>query len=331
MAETVCVTGCCGYIASHIVKILLEKGYTVHGTMRPSEDSKYIEKLAEALTGNLKLFEADLTKPESFKAPIAGCSLVFQCAAHVGGWTKDPFKEVIDLNCKASVDVLAVAHQAGVRRVVYTSSTFATHDPWAPSPPVNGSLYTEADWNLNTGEETAWSKGKWDGNAWAAYGVGKTLGERKAWEYAKANDVDLVVINPGVVIGPAVGNGGATVNIFTGNVKNNTPIMNAVFHVVDVRDVARAHVAAAENPNANGRYLCMHSWTTGHREFAQATKEAFPDMVGIDGLDAESAAKPGVDNSKTRKLLGGNLISLKTTVADTVRMQLALGKISMSK
>jgi len=237
---------------------------------------------------------------------MANCEVLYHIAAHVGGWTEDPFKEVIDINCKASVDILKVAQKAEVRRVVFTSSTFAILDSLVPSPPLNGTLYTEEDWNLNVGEETARSQGKWEGNPWAAYGVSKTLAERAAWEYSKEVGLDLVVINPGVVFGPAIGGGGATVAIFTGSVKENNPIMNNVFHSVDVRDVARAHVAAAEIPSASGRYLCMQRSTAGFKEFADIITKAFPDMSGVQGADASQLRRSRSTTARCRHCSGAN-------------------------
>lgn len=289
-----------------------------------------MEKLAESLPGKLVLFEADLNEPATFDAPMAGCSVVFQLAASVGGWKEDPYKEVIEPNCQGSVDVIAAAKKAGtVRRVVYTSSTFTTHDPIVPAPPVNGELYTEEDWNQNLGEETAWSKGKWTGEMMAAYGVGKTLGERKAWEYSKEVGIDMVAINPGIVIGPTIGNGLGSSGLFLASIKQMMPPMNGVYHLVDVRDVARVHVAAAEDPTAKGRYLCMYKEKIGQREFAEWIQAAFPDMKGIYGLEAESVKKELVDNTKVMGLLGGPLMDCKISVVDTVRCFLAKGFLTM--
>merc|ERR1712183_493945 len=107
--------------------------------------------------------------------------------------------------------------------------------------------------------------------------------------------------------------------MFTASLKKNDPVWNGLVCLADVRDVARAHVAAAEDPTASGRYLCMYGSTIGWREIAEMVQEAFPGMTGIQGLDAESVVKEKVDNSKVLNLLGGSLIDVKTSVADIVR------------
>jgi hypothetical protein len=78
--KTVCVTGASGFIASWLVKLLLERGYTVRGTVRNPEKAKHLLQLPSA-SDHLKLFAADLLKPGCFDEIVQGCDGVFHTAS----------------------------------------------------------------------------------------------------------------------------------------------------------------------------------------------------------------------------------------------------------
>src|SRR5690606_29864205 len=91
-----------------------------------------------------------------------------------------------------------------------------------------------------------------------AYCVGKTTAERAAWEFAKANNIELTTIHPGAIIGPAVDEDASiSIGMVTGLLNGTTPALPSNgFSIVDVRDVAAMHVAALEHPESAGqRYL----------------------------------------------------------------------------
>jgi hypothetical protein len=101
MSEThgklVCVTGASGFIGTHLVRELLARGHRVRGTVRDVEDQNKTRRLRE-LPGadeRLELFSADLMKPGSFNAAVAGCEWVFHVASAVFLSAKDPQREIV--------------------------------------------------------------------------------------------------------------------------------------------------------------------------------------------------------------------------------------------
>ncbi|KAK9141543.1 hypothetical protein Syun_010943 [Stephania yunnanensis] len=243
--QTVCVTGAGGYIASWIVKLLLEKGYTVKGTVRNPDDMKnnHLREL-EGAKERLILCKADLLDYESLKVAIGGCDGVFHTASPV---TDDP-EQMVEPAVNGAKYVMNAAAEAGVRRVVFTSSIGAvTMDPnRSPDAIVDESCWSDLEFCKKT-------------KNWYCYG--KAVAEQVAAAEAKEKGVDLVVVNPVLVMGPLLQ---STVNAsiihilkyLTGSAKTYA---NSVQAYVHVRDVALAHILVFETPSASGRYLCAES------------------------------------------------------------------------
>ncbi|ERN18655.1 hypothetical protein AMTRI_Chr12g272940 [Amborella trichopoda] len=243
--KTVCVTGAGGFIASWLVKLLLERGYTVKGTVRNPGDPKnsHLRSL-EGADQRLILCRADLMDYESLFEAIKGCQGVFHSASPV---TDDP-EEMVEPAVKGTENVINAAAEAGVRRVVFTSSIGAVYmDPNRSSDAVV--------------DESCWSDLEFCKNTKNWYCYGKAVAEQAAWEVAKERGVDLVVVNPVLVLGPVLQ---STINAsivhvlkyLTGSAKTYA---NSVQAYVHVKDVAEAHILVFENPEANGRYLCAES------------------------------------------------------------------------
>ncbi|KAK9807370.1 hypothetical protein WJX73_008107 [Symbiochloris irregularis] len=250
MAEKVLVTGATGFLATHVVAQLLEKGYTVHATVRSLNSSKstYLNKLADVLPGHLHLFQADLLQQGSFDQAVKGCKVIFHTASPFVFGTADPQKMVIDPAVQGTKAVLAsaVAHKDTVKRIILTSSVAAVHGEYA-APPRSGKLYTEEDWNETSSAEND-----------QHYHLSKVLAEREALKQAKEHSLDVVSICPNFILGPPLSPHAEGVSfewmkaLLEGQPPSGTPI------ICDVRDVARAHVLAAETPSASGRYIALH-------------------------------------------------------------------------
>lgn len=124
-AQVVAVTGVSGYIGSEVVKQLLEKGYTVRGTVRSKANTSKVQhllKLADALPGKLELFEADLLKAGDFDEVVHGADFVLHTASPFFTESSDPQKDLIDPAVNGTTTILNSAGKAGIKRVVVTSS-----------------------------------------------------------------------------------------------------------------------------------------------------------------------------------------------------------------
>eukprot|EP00698_Gefionella_okellyi_P006176 TRINITY_DN1559_c1_g6_i1.p1 TRINITY_DN1559_c1_g6~~TRINITY_DN1559_c1_g6_i1.p1 ORF type:complete len:3210 (+),score=829.14 TRINITY_DN1559_c1_g6_i1:406-9630(+) len=250
----VAVTGAAGFIASQLIKQLLEAGYVVHGTVRNLKQTRHYRHLT-ALPGadrRLKLFESDLLNEGSFAAAFAGCVGVFHTASPVimdARVITDAQKQIIAPAVQGTQNVLKCAVAAAtVKRVILTSSIAAIYDGRQPSSPYY--VFSEKDW----------SDLQWLEQVKQWYAISKTLAERAAWDVVNApgfTAFSLVAINPPVVLGPMLQ---PTINessgVIAGVLEGSNPVIpNTVWNFIDVRDVASAHIVAFENQAVTGRVL----------------------------------------------------------------------------
>jgi dihydroflavonol-4-reductase len=241
----VAVTGVNGFIASHAAAELLRRGHHVAGTARSPTAVRGNPRLMElpGATERLELHEADLLSPGSFDAAFAGADTVLHMASPYSLEAKDARRDLVDPAVKGTLNVLDACRRAGgVRRVVLTSSMAAVTDE------PDGRVLTEADWNT----KSSLTRNPYD--------FAKTEAERAAWSFMEREKpaFDLVVINPFLVIGPSLTPGLNTSNqIIVEALTGVFPaILQLTWGMVDVRDVALAHVLAMETRTASGRYLC---------------------------------------------------------------------------
>ena len=244
MPHSVLVTGATGFIASHAIERLLAQGHTVKGTVR---DPKAASKNAHLLVmpgakERLTLVAADLNDTDPFSAHVMDVDTIMHMASPYVINVKDPQRDLVDPAVNGTVSMLkAAAKSKTVKRVVLTSSVAAITDQ------PDGRVLTEADWNTQSSLTRN------------AYYYSKTLAERAAWDFMKREKpaFDLVVINPFLVVGPSHTNAINSSNqILVDIINGQYPAILALdWGVVDVRDVADAHIAAMENTNANGRYI----------------------------------------------------------------------------
>ncbi len=247
----IAVTGATGYVASWIVRGLLERGLTVHATARDLTDvgkHRHLLDLADGLPGSVELFEADLLRQGSFDAAVDGCTVVIHAASPFRTRVKNPQRDLVDPAVLGTRNVLSsVDRSPTVSRVVHTSSIAAIH---YHATDRADRRYSEADWNTTSTLR--------DG----PYQLSKTLAEREAWRVAEAQDRwRLVVINPGFVLGPALSSrtDGTSVGFVAGLLHgdNRAGLPDIYSTVVDVREVAEAHVQAALRGDATGRHAVV--------------------------------------------------------------------------
>ncbi|CAL5093981.1 unnamed protein product [Urochloa decumbens] len=187
----VCVTGGSGFIGSWLVRYLLDRGYSVHATVRNIQDEGETMHL-HALDGagtRLRLFQIDLLDLPSIRAAIEGAQGVFHLASPLIVQTQDPETELLEPAVKGTLNVLRAAKDSGVGRVVLVSSKAAM----VPNPnwPADKVL-----------DEDSWADVELLRKLEHWYGVSKTLAEKAAWDFAAEEGLQLVVLNPGLVLGP---------------------------------------------------------------------------------------------------------------------------------
>ncbi|PHU30004.1 Cinnamoyl-CoA reductase 1 [Capsicum chinense] len=316
--KVVCVTGAGGFIASWLVKLLLQKGYIVRGTVRNPADPKnsHMREL-EGAKERLTLCRADLLDCQSLREAIYGCDGVFHTACPV---TDDP-EQMLEPAIIGTKNVIIVAAEAKVRRVVFTSSicTVYMNPNRAPDKVVDETCWSDLDFCKNT-------------KNWYCYG--KMVAEKTAWNEARKKEVNLIVINPVLVLGPMLQ---STVNAsvlhilkyLTGSAKTYANSTQAYVHV---KDVALAHIIVYETPSASGRYICAESVL--HRgELVEILAKLFPEYpIPIKCSDnMRPWSKPYKFTNQKLKDLGLEFTPVKQCLYETVKSLQEKGHLPLQR
>ena len=248
--STVLVTGGSGFIGSHCILQLLAVGHEVRTTVRSLTREADVRALLRqggaAPAGRLRFFAADLMSDAGWREAVEGCEYVLHVASPFPSTVPKDENELIVPAREGALRVLRAARDAGVKRVVLTSSFAAVGYGHAEQD----APYTEANWTDPNGADVM------------PYTKSKTLAERAAWEFIEREGgrLELAVVNPVGVFGPVLGADYATSILFVQRLMDGAlpglPRMS--FGVVDVRDVADLHLRAMTNPAARGeRFLAV--------------------------------------------------------------------------
>ncbi|XP_022718607.1 cinnamoyl-CoA reductase 1-like [Durio zibethinus] len=307
--KVVCLTGASGFIASWMVKFLLQRGYTVKASVRDPNDPKKTDHLL-ALDGaneRLHLFKAELLDEGGYDSVVDGCIGVFHVASPCYFNVKDPQAEMIDPAVKGTLNVLrSCAKVPSIKRVIITSSLGSvvfTGKPLADNVIVDETWFSDP---VICEKSELW------------YMLSKTLAEKAAWKFAEENGIDMITIHPGMVCGPLLQ---PTLNASLELILNligaeNFP--NDTLSWIDVRDVANAHILAFENPSACGRY-CLAGKLLHSSEVVQILQELYPTLNLPQKCADEKQSKPSFQISLDRaKSLGVNFTPLEVSLKDTV-------------
>lgn len=266
---TVLVTGASGFVATHAILQLLERGYAVRGTLRTPERAESLRAViagAGADPAGLDFVTADLAGDAGWAEAAAGCRYVLHVASPIGAkQPRDP-NDFIAPARDGARRVIEAAIEAGTERVVMTSSIAAVC--YGRTAPLMR-RFTEEDWTDPMAPTTT------------PYTKSKTLAEREAWRVVEHDGgaTSLATVNPGLILGPVLEKDyGSSAEVVRKLMSGRLPACPRLgWPVVDVRDVAAMHIAAMETPAAGGhRFLCGNDfmWI---REIAAVLRHRFPD------------------------------------------------------
>ncbi|WP_329004336.1 NAD-dependent epimerase/dehydratase family protein [Kribbella sp. NBC_00709] len=305
------VTGGSGYLATHLIALLLRDGHEVRTTVRATTRNAELRAAVRrggADDAGLEIVTADLLSDDGWPAAVAGCSEVHHVASPIPITQPDDPDELIVPAREGTLRVLRAARAAGARRVVLTSSFAAVG--YTPKP---GAEFTEDDW---TDPDTP---------GLAPYPRSKAIAERAAWDLMDGADTELVVVNPTGIFGPTL----------TTDLRSSTQLIKmmldgtmtvaprARFGVVDVRDVADLHQRAMAAPDAAGkRFLAV----------ANGPTVSFLEIAKLLGPPAPAEEAPGPDlprpiihNDRARTELGWSPREVETTILETAESLRDLG------
>ena len=271
MTDRVLVTGISGFLGGHVALQLLEQGYTVRGSVRSLDKA---ERVKSTLTANgadlsrLEIVALDLSADTGWAEAMSGVRYLQHVASPFVIEQPRDKQELIRPAVEGTRRALNAALKAGVERIVLTSSIAAIvygHTDYSKT-------FTTADWTNPDSPHTS------------AYPESKLRAEKEAWAIADSFGARerLATINPGAILGPLLdddpGTSGALIlRLLNGSVPA-APRMT--FSVVDVRDVAAAHLAAMTAPEAGGRRHILSDREMSVFELAQSLRPHLPQFAG---------------------------------------------------
>jgi dihydroflavonol-4-reductase len=328
--ETVLVTGGSGYLGGWCLVELLRRGYRVRTTVRDiSREAEVRARLEPEVDAgdNLTVLAADLLGDEGWEQAVQGCDYVLHVASPFPPQQPEDPDDLIVPAREGTLRVLKAALDAGVNRIVVTSSIAA----------VGGSTnhasepLTEADWTDP------------DHPKLTPYTRSKTIAERAAWDFVKERDAveKLAVVNPGAILGPVLSDDRSySLELIERLLKGMPGAPRIGFSIVDVRDVADLHIRAMTTPQAGGeRFIAVarFQWLSEVAavlrdrlgpDAAKVPKRNVPDLVvramgvfdsGVRSIASQLGRKVEMSSAKAEAQLGWSPRPVEDTVADCGR------------
>jgi nucleoside-diphosphate-sugar epimerase len=264
--DLVLVTGGSGFLAGYCILQLLNEGYLVRTTLRSHRKDDLVRSTlthgGATNLSNLTFVQADLSSDDGWAEAVQDCSYVLHVASPFPGAPPKHENDLIVPARDGTLRVLRASRDAGVKRVVVTSSFAAI----GYGQPVTDQPFTEENWTVT------------DNPRVGAYQKSKTLAEKAAWEFVEKEGgaMELSVVNPVGIFGPVLGKEYATsVEVVYRLMTGAMPACPQIsFGIVDVRDVASLHVVAMTHPAAKGeRFMAIAPPTMSIKEVSLALKE----------------------------------------------------------
>src|SRR5262245_26626210 len=336
--ELVLVTGGTGFVGAHCILQLLERGYQVRTTVRSLKREAEVREMLRIggveAGDRLSFVAADLTSDAGWSEAAAGCAYVLHVASPFPPAIPAHEDEIIVPARDGALRVLKAARDAGVKRVVLTSSFAAIGYGQAPK----NRPFNEDDWTDPNGEDVR------------AYVKSKTLAERAAWDFIakEGGALELSVVNPVGVFGPVLGPDYSTSILLVQRLLDGAVpgCPRLYFGAVDVRDVAAMHIACMTHPDAKGeRFLAVAEDFVSIAQIARILKRRLrkdakrvptielPDFVvrlaamrdpAVQQILPELGKRKNGSNAKARRVLGwqprNNETALVATAESLVRL-----------
>ncbi|MFM6940747.1 MAG: SDR family oxidoreductase [Candidatus Planktophila sp.] len=329
----VLITGASGYIGKHIALQLLNDGFEVRASVRNLSKASEVRNAVlpllqseDKLDSRLTFVELDLEKDSGWREALVGVDALLHTASPFPIASPKNEDELIIPAVQGTLRALKAAHDAGVNRVVLTSSIAAIYGSDLPAgkSAFDESIYSDVTHPVGR----------------QAYTKSKTLAEAAAWEYVEttAPEIQLTTINPVLVLGaPLDKNFGSSVSIIERILKGSDPMLpDLSFSIVHVKDVAKMHILALKNDAAIGQRIIASASAMSFVDIAKLLKVTFsmrkiktlqaPNFIirVLSFFDTDIKAvlpllgdRTPVDSSKAKSLLGINFISAEETVIET--------------
>ncbi|HEV8512794.1 MAG TPA: SDR family NAD(P)-dependent oxidoreductase [Cyclobacteriaceae bacterium] len=248
----VLVTGANGHLGNNLVRLLIEKGFSVRASVRSIKNKEPFAGL------NCEVVQADITDKQSLRNALQGVETFYAVGATFKLWAKDPKKEIYDVNLTGTKNMIEAASEAGVKRIVYVSSIASLN-------------YS----NLPTKESYGFNPDRRD-----MYYNSKNDGEKLAFELAEKHNIELVAVLPSAMIGTkAFAPLSVSYNILKLILNKEVPVeTNITLNWIDVKDVAMGCYLAALKGRKGERYILANERCMSIKDTTKIAQEIFPEM-----------------------------------------------------
>lgn len=245
------VTGGNGHLGNNLIRLLLSKNITVRTTVRNIKNTAPFNGL------NCEVVQADITDKNSLKKAFTGVTNVYAVAANFSMWAKNPKSEIYDNNMLGTKNVFDMAHECGIKNIVFISSVACLDFTKLPATPNNGYNKDRRNWYYNS----------------------KNDSDKLALKLGEKYGIRTVLILPSAMIGNQAYKLSYSNNLALQALQGKIPVDTGItLNWIDVKDVALGTYNAMLNGKNNSRYILANEKHTSLQETVKIASETFPDL-----------------------------------------------------